>query len=300
MKADITDPVLFKLYLENTGRFNEASMYVYKTVIESFLKTSPDIDKISSYNKFMIEKNKNKRNLNYYSILRTFIEYKFKEKKKQLELIDGLIIPEYREYRVKERIYLEEEKIIEVINGLKSRKHMLLAIIMNATGIRIGDILTLKRGNIINTEHEGEPVLQLNLTGKGKKMNVVTIHDETIQDLLIDYISNYYHNDEYYFIEPIKYKRKKNAQENTFYNTIKYNYNKFLYDLKDSLRKCGIEETKFASHDIRRCFARRVWNKYKDLVVLQSLLKHTDPKVTIRYLETSGLQNIDYYKQLQS
>ena len=64
--------------------------------------------------------------------------------------------------------------------------------------------------------------------------------------------------------------------------------------------KLGIDVTAFATHDFRRCYARRVWTRYKDVHVLQELLNHVNPATTMRYLKQSGMQNIDYHKEMQN
>jgi integrase len=112
----------------------------------------------------------------------------------------------------------------------------------------------------------------------------------------MNYIVRNFTDEEYYFINERKFMRQK-VNFNTRYRE---NYNNYLYDLKQAMDKCGLENDSFATHDYRRCYARRVWEKYKDLFVLQELLNHTDPKTTMRYLKGSGLRNIDYHKEMQS
>jgi integrase len=72
-----------------------------------------------------------------------------------------------------------------------------------------------------------------------------------------------------------------------------------MEDLKLALVSCGHQEKDFGSHDFRRCFSRRAWEKYKDVNVLQNLLMHRDPKTTLRYLKNSGMQNIDLHAEMQ-
>ena len=299
VKADILDTVLFEQYLKDKKNLKPSSIHTYVKCVETFLKYDPDVDKLEDYNNFIIEFAVKKRNRNYYSILKTFIEWRVEDNNLRKEIIDNLVIPPIDENTKKERIHLKEDKIIEVINALKYKKHMILAIIMHVTGIRAGDILRLKRGNIVNEEYEGKPILQLRIDGKRGKRNVVSIHDDVIQELIIDYIANNFLNDEYYFIEERKTKKRIGSAEDTVYMTYKYNYDRYLYDLKDALMVCGVDNDKFATHDLRRCFARRVWEKWKDLTILQSLLRHRDPKTTIKYLDQAGLKNIDYYKEIQ-
>ena len=75
---------------------------------------------------------------------------------------------------------------------------------------------------------------------------------------------------------------------------------KYYKDLKQAMYKLGIDSKSFATHDYRRCYARRVWTKYKDVHVLQELLNHQNPATTMRYLKQSGMQNIDYHKEMQN
>jgi site-specific recombinase XerD len=77
------------------------------------------------------------------------------------------------------------------------------------------------------------------------------------------------------------------------------NYKYYFRDLKAAMEMAGLSKYDFATHDFRRCFGRKVWDKYKDLVVLQRLLNHNSPQTSIRYLDQSGLRNFDYLKELQ-
>ncbi len=55
----------------------------------------------------------------------------------------------------------------------------------------------------------------------------------------------------------------------------------------------------FATHDFRRNFARKVWLKYKNLIILQKILGHNDPRTTTRYLNMEGLDLIEVHKEMQ-
>jgi len=77
------------------------------------------------------------------------------------------------------------------------------------------------------------------------------------------------------------------------------NYQWYWIDLKQALNSAGINRDDFATHDFRRCFARRNWDKFKDVLILQKALRHKDPKTTLRYLEQSGLDTIDIHYEMQ-
>ena len=147
------------------------------------------------------------------------------------------------------------------------------------------------------TYHD-RPVLRMSLLGKGRKRNVVYIHDKIIQDVVMDYVTKNQGYDRYFFLEisPFKGRQRNINSENLL---IKMNYQWYWADLKQALQTVGISKDDFSTHDFRRCFARRAWEKTNNIHKLQRLLCHGDPKVTLRYLEQSGLDAIDYHAEMQ-
>jgi integrase len=298
VKAHITDLSMYRLWLGEKRNLSESSTHVYCEAVERFLKGNPDIDVLEDYNNFIIEHAIKKRCYHYYSALKSFAEYKITDANARARIIDNMIRAEVHNDIKMERKYLEEDEILEVINHLKEAKHRVIAIIQTLTGVRAGDILRLKRDNIMPEEYKGKPVLRINITGKGKKRNVIFIHDEVAQEIILDYITHVFNHDGYYFIELGKMKNRQGDISNE-YKLYRMNYSWFWQDLKEALQSCGINFDDWATHDFRRAFARRVWIKYKDIHVLQGLLHHANPAVTMRYLDQSGLANIDYHFDMQ-
>ena len=229
--------------------------------------------------------------------MKSFIEYYIEDAGSRAILIDNLIKPEIPSNIKRERKYLEEDEIIGIINNMKHMKHKIIALIQDLTGVRAGDVFRIRRGNIIPEIYEDKNVLRVIIEGKGKKRNVVFIHDDMIQTLIIDYIVKNVNDTDYYFIDhkrrilDINYRDRKLQISN---------YKKYYKDLKQAMYKLGIDAKSFATHDYRRCYARRAWTKYKDVHVLQELLNHQNPATTMRYLKQSGMQNIDYHKEMQN
>jgi integrase len=80
----------------------------------------------------------------------------------------------------------------------------------------------------------------------------------------------------------------------------KVNYVRYRQDVSDAIQVYNkFHKTEFSTHDFRRCFARRFWNKYKDMQALKSVLNHANIYTTARYLEQSGLANVEYHKEMQ-
>lgn len=293
------DLPFFQEWLEEKKHLKPSSVQVYIQSIKKFLSFNPNIDTIEDYNTFLIDGAIKKRCSHYYSVLKNFIEFKIEDGGLRKRLIDTLIRPPLRYSIKRERRNLTEEQIMSVINSLEKKKHRIIALIQSLTGVRAGDILNLEEGGITPEVYEGKEVLRLNIIGKGEKRNVIYIHDHVGQQFIWDYILKSKTLTKYYFLE----KGTKKGREGSLYDKnrlIRMNYLWYWYDLKQALDAHGINKEDFASHDFRRCFARRVWEKWKDVHILQKILNHVNPSTTLRYLEQSGLQNIDYHKAMQS
>lgn len=297
IKADLTDIAFFEIYLRDRLNFSDSSIYIYIQCMRKFLETNPDLSDIDSYNQFLITFSIKKRNTHYYSILKRFIQWKISDKKLQDKILSDLIRPPIRYDTKTERKHLTEDKILEIINALEKEKHRIVAIIQNLTGVRAGDVLRLKTGNILPEEYDGKPILRLNIVGKGKKKTTVFLHDEIAQGLVWNYIMKNSGAHNHFFITS----HQKNDGEylEDIYKLIRLNYWYYWKDMKQALNANGINFNDFATHDFRRCFARRVWEKYKDIQVLQGLLHHKHADTTMRYLAQSGLKNIDYLREMQ-
>ena len=298
MKASLVDYALFEIWLRETKRLNESSIFVYVRSIKRFLATDPDVDNVENYNEFIIKNSIKKRCPHYFYALKKFIEYKIDDSSLRNRLVNELEKPVIQD-PITPRRYLTAKERNSVIDNLERKKHQIIAIIQFLTGVRAGDILRLKRGHIFHEVYKDKEVLRLNLLGKGNKLYVVFIHDKEGQNMVMDYITNTFHHEDYYFLEIGRNKRRAGniGNENMM---VKMNYLWYWIDLKQALQTIGVNKKDFATHDFRRCFAREVWEKYTDMQILQNVLNHSDPKVTMRYLKFSGLQNIDVLHEMQS
>lgn len=298
MKSHITDIPLFKQWLQEKKFLAESSIYTYTKSLEHFLKSNPDIDKLEPYNDFLIKMTIKKRTTHHFSVLKSYIQFKIDDAALKNRLIEGLVRPKFRSDLAQERAYLSEEELIKVINNIQESKHQMIAVIQTFTGLRAGDIFRLKRQDVIPEVYKDKAVMKLVVLGKGKKRNVVYLHNEVIQDMLMDHLTKFKGFDDYAFLELGKYGGRKGNTESEN-SIIRMNYLWYWQDVKEALQLCHFDKDTFSTHDFRRCFARRVWTKWKDIHILQNILRHADPKTTMRYLDQSGLQNIDYHKEMQ-
>jgi len=298
MKSHITDIPLFREWLKDRKFLADSSIYTYTKSLEHFLKSNPDIDKLEPYNDFLIQITIKKRTTHHFSVLKSYIEFKIDEASLKHKLIDGLVRPKIRNDLKQERAYLSEEELIKVINNIEDEKHQMIAVIQTFTGLRAGDIFRLKRQDIIPEVYKDEAVLKLVVLGKGQKRNVVYLHNKVIQEMLMGHLVKFKGFKDYAFLKLGEHgTRLGNIESET--SIARMNYLWYWQDIKQALQLCHFDKDTFSTHDFRRCFARRVWEKWKDIHILQRILRHSDPKVTMRYLDQSGLQNIDYHKEMQ-
>jgi len=296
---DNTLVFMYKEWLEKNRDLTETTLYSYVNSIETFLSESKDIYNLEDYNNFLIKRAIKGRGTYHYTSLKFFIKsLPDLERIEKIKLIDGLIKPKKPSTLLKERKYLSESVLLKVINSMKEERNKIVGLIQYLTGLRVGDVFRIKRGNIIPELYQDLPVLKIVVEGKGRKRAVVFIHDEISQQLIINFIIKNFCHIDYYFAKDL---RRVKGDSKMAYNIrfIKGNYRKYLRDLNQALDKNGIDKEDFSTHDYRRCFARRVWTKFKDLQVLQDLLNHSNPATTMLYLRTSGLKMVDYQKQMQ-
>lgn len=298
MKSSYADLPLYEEFLKDKTGLKDSSIYTYVIGLRRFLAENPEVDKIEDYNDFLIRTTQRKRNANFYFFaLKHFIKYKIPDLTLRNRMISSLIKPDIKDPQIKRR-YLPDEKRLEVINNMQYPKSRIIAIIQSLTGVRVGDILRLKRDSMFTEVINDKVALRLNIIGKRDKLSVVYIFDNIAQDIILDYINNNINYADYLFIE-LGFMTNRPGDVSSEFKLVKMNYDRYWRDLKQAMSMVGVYKADFATHDFRRCFAREIWERYKDLVILQNALNHERADTTIRYLKHSGLQNRDVFMEHQ-
>ena len=149
---------------------------------------------------------------------------------------------------------------------LAHRNYLLFKLGINSI-LRISDIITLKVGQVFNGKGAREYLaLQEKKTGKNKKIKLnVTIIDE------IRVFADLYglEKDDYIFFSV------RNPQ-NHIDRTLAWRI------IKRAAVKVGVENC--ATHTMRKTFAYFVYKKTKDVALVQTLLNHSSPRETMRYI----------------
>jgi len=293
---DIITVVLdFEEWLQ-ARNLSDSSVYVYVAAVKKFLMDHPDVESIDAYNNFIFEHSIKKRSNYFYDALKLFVRFHFDNDSKRMNvLLRNLLKPKTNSPKKHVR-YLDDDTREQIIKLLTNYKHRIIAKIQNSTGVRAGDILRLKRGSISYEAYNDETiVLRIDFDGKGGKHFIKWVFDKDIQIQIDLFMKANILNTEYYFLE-----RRIDERPDTLYKDFRNNYNHYLMDLKQALNTYGLEYEDWATHDFRRSFARNVWNKTKDPVLLKEMLNHEQFDTTLRYLRGSGLQVKDVYFELNN
>ncbi len=301
---NISEILFFEQWIRDRKKrpLAESTIGVYTGVIKLFLDNNPDTNAVESYNDFIIKHSIKKRSFHVYTALKLYVEYKVSDTNVKNHIMENMIYQPPDNNVKHNRKYLDEEELFKMLTYVRQPKHQIIAIIQMLTGTRAGDVLRIKRGDISLEQTEKSVSMRLVFMGKRNKRQVCYIHEQTFLSMIYTYINENLHDDKYYFIEHKRTSTKdKDFDPKVYLKLYQNNYHEYWDDLKQAVNTMGYKATDFSTHDFKRCFARRAWEKFgKDISILQDLLNHNDPSTTMRYLKQSGLKNIDYYKALQT
>ncbi|MBI4154993.1 tyrosine-type recombinase/integrase [Candidatus Woesearchaeota archaeon] len=158
---------------------------------------------------------------------------------------------------------LSKEQIKTLIASTKNIKHKIAIKLLYSTGLRLSELLNLKRSDI-----DFEKNIVYVRRGKGKKDRVTIISDSLKMDLL-KYYSNCSFETEYIL-------EGRNG---------KYSKKSIQKILKIGGRKIGIE---VHPHMLRHSFATHLLEAGTDIRYIQKLLGHSDLKTTEIYTKVSN------------
>jgi integrase len=291
--ADMLD---YEDFLQSQG-LRESTIALYSKTVANFLMNDLDIYEIDSYNQYIVDHSIKRRSNYFYDALKNYIRFKVKDQILKAKLVRNLVKPKIRD-PTKRTVYLDAKKRKQVIEGLEFKKHRIVALLQNELGVRVGDVLRLPRDSISFENYQGKVTMRIDFEGKGGFKSPMWIFDKEIQNDVMEFIGSQFLDDEYYFID-----RSKAKKSSGFDAIMRTNYHWYWQDLKKALSKVGLSRSEWSTHDFRRCVARDVYEDSeigRDVQILQRFLHHKRPETTMRYLRTSGLDNIQILEKLNS
>ena len=162
--------------------------------------------------------------------------------------------------RSKEKI--EEIKSVLAENG--TRDLLLFCMGIN-TGLRISDLLKLK---VIDVKNKLHVEIKEQKTGKIKRFPIIG----NLQVMIDDYVKNKPISD-YLF-------KSRNGFNKPITRIMAYMI------INNACRKCGIEDN-IGTHTLRKTFGYHHYQSFHDVAILQYLLNHSSPSITLRYIGIS-------------
>ena len=224
------------------AKLSEGTVKAYYGAIKRFLFTNPNLKDSKSYGNFLVkfvrasndEKDKGvytRKNINYYySSMGRFVDDYIEDKELKKKILEGLPKP-VGDLPIKSRTYVSKKGLLKLISNLESEKHRVIALIMCVTGIRVGDCLKIKQGDIIEETFKDERTLKLNVIGKRDKQNVCYVHVPWIIDKVLNFINKNDYELGYHFLQS---RFEDTVKENKFiinkYSKKRYRYIKVLKD----------------------------------------------------------------------
>lgn len=158
---------------------------------------------------------------------------------------------------------------IEKYLAKKSKRNQLIWVFGVNTGLRISDILRL---NIEDVENKNYIEIKEKKTGKYKKFPLNNKLKELIKDYLIEWNKTYSLTSENPLFIGKKHCRLDQSQVYRFLN--------------DSCKKLDIS-INVGTHTMRKSFGYFFYKQYKDIALLQKILNHSNPSITMRYIGIS-------------
>ncbi len=167
---------------------------------------------------------------------------------------------------------------IEVYLKEQNRRNRLIWAFGINTGLRVSDILGL---NVKDVDGKNYVEIKEKKTGKYKRFPLNKKLKELIKLYLAERSKTYAISDEEPLFIGKKHKRLDRSQVYRFLNET----------CKELNIKCNI-----GTHTMRKSFGYHFYKKYNDIALLQQILNHSSPAVTLRYIGiTQDEIDISYY-----
>jgi|APSaa5957512535_1039671.scaffolds.fasta_scaffold92446_3 integrase/recombinase XerD len=240
-----------KSYIFHVSKFidflNKSSFNLSPAVVKSYLLLQ---DKSDNYSRLQ------------YFALKFFFENVLRKQ------IDFAEIPVKKRARSLPKV-ISKEKIKLLIDSTENIKHQLVIKILYSSGLRLSELLNLKRKDL----DPDRKIIYVRL-GKGKKDRITLLSEKLNKELFI-YICKTNFKTEYLFEGRRGKYSKKSVQK----------------ILDSAGKRIGLKVT---PHMLRHSFATHLLESGVDLSYIQKLLGHSDLKTTEIYLHvsTKNLENI--------
>lgn len=164
-------------------------------------------------------------------------------------------------------ILLTKEQVLTIINTESSLKHKLWFVLGYGSGLRIGEVATLKVSDVLSSEHK------LRIVGKGNKERYVPLPDYTLYLLRLYWIQNKHKIINDYLFPGVLAKTELTHISRT---TVQEAFCK--------IKKNNNLDNAVSFHTLRHCFATEFIKNGGNIWELKSILGHASINSTMIYL----------------
>ena len=168
-------------------------------------------------------------------------------------------------------------KIIENYLSMTNKRNELIFVLGINTGLRISDILALKISDVMNKTNVN---IKEKKTGKLKSFPL----NEKLQKLIKEYLNNIHKTS-------IKMPLFTGKNGNRINRSTVYRF------INKAVNITGINVGAVGTHTMRKTFGYHHYKMFNDIVLLQNILNHSQPSVTLRYIGISQEEIDNSYKK---
>lgn len=198
------------------------------------------------------------------STLSSFYRFLYTQGAVMSNPLTGIDRPRIKQQEVK---YLKHNQVLRLIDSIEDPRDKLIVRTIYATGVRVSELCNMNIEDIDFDEHT------IRIRGKGDKIRIVFVDDETLSDIL-KFIGNR-------IIGPLFVGQQgKHISSRAIQHIFKH------------YAPAGI-----TPHKIRHSYASELYKRSKNLRVVQENLGHTSIKTTEIYLHTDIDERRQVYKQ---
>ena len=163
-------------------------------------------------------------------------------------------------------------RIEDFLAGTSKRNRLLFVFGIN-TGLRVSDILALNIGDV---KDKNSITIREKKTGKYKKIPL----NNKLKELIAKYLKDIH-------VSRLNTPLFVGDKGSRMHRSIVY---RFLNEAVDTLK---LEVGAIGTHTMRKTFGYHHYKKFNDVALLQRILNHSSPSITLRYIGISQ-EEIDY------
>lgn len=160
---------------------------------------------------------------------------------------------------IRDKDKIQKIKDILIKNGYRD---LLLFVVGINTGLRISDLLKLKVSDVKDQDHI---IIKEQKTGKAKRFLINGSFKKQIEPYIRDMSDN-----DYLF-------QSRKGYNQPLTRTQAYRI------INSASKKAGIKDS-IGTHTLRKTFGYHHYQQFKDVAILQEILNHSAPSVTLRYI----------------